>query len=83
MARENMDEKGRRLLTEGRLLIGYINEKKIVAVCRGDHDTYQLLYTPSTGWTCSCAARGRCSHLVALQLVTANPITRKTEPVPA
>ncbi len=74
---ESAEEKGRRLLIEGRLevksahgpgLRGYI-----VAECRGDSgETYHLGYDPRRAeWRCTCEARGdRCSHLVALRLVT-------------
>lgn len=65
--------KGRRLLTEGRLLISRVHGDLIVATCRGDSgEVYDLGFDPRNGqWRCTCPARGRCSHLVALQLVTA------------
>lgn len=74
--RENVDAKGRRLLTEGRLLVKKVDGRMIVAQCRGDHgEMYDLGHDPKNGqWRCTCPARGRCSHLVALQLVTALPV---------
>lgn len=71
----NIEDKGRRLLTEGRLLVTRVHGAVIVATCRGDSgDIYQLGYDPrNRQWRCTCMARGRCSHLVALQLVTVKP----------
>lgn len=77
----NVEEKGRRLLTEGRLTILRV-DGAIVAECKGDSgEVYKLGYDPrvrSGGWRCTCPALGRCSHLVALQLVTVKP--RQEEP---
>ena len=76
MARENVETKGRRLLAEGRLEVTYVDRAqggRIVAECRGDSGArYALGYDPRTReWRCTCEARSRCSHLVALQLVVA------------
>ena len=76
VGRENARTKGLRLLTEGRLTVERVdNEARvIVAHCRGDSgDVYPLGYHPRTGWLCRCEARGRCSHLWALQTVTVKP----------
>ncbi len=77
MARENVQDKGRRLLTEGRLAVVDVDpaRKLIVAECKGDSGkVYMLGFDPSTfEWRCTCEARGRCSHLVALQLVCLEP----------
>ena len=73
---ESVDVKGRRLLGEGRLVVRTVGDANrpglIVASCRGDSgDIYALGYDPGKNeWRCSCEARGKCSHLVALQLVT-------------
>lgn len=71
IGRENVDTKGRRYLLEGRLTIHRVDEHGIRAICRGTETTWELGYS-SGRWWCECPARGRCSHLVALQLVT-NP----------
>lgn len=74
--RENVTEKGRRLLTEGRLTVRVVGESRvIVAECRGDSGAvYSLGYDPRKDeWRCTCVAKGKCSHLVALQLVTVKP----------
>ncbi len=73
---ENAEQKGRRLLTEGRLTIKALVERGlIVAECKGDSGAiYHLGYDPRGRgeWRCSCPALGkRCSHLVALKLVCA------------
>lgn len=74
VARENVDEKGRRLLTEGRLQVARVDPdaRLIVAKCRGDSgEIYDLGFDPrSNEWRCTCEARGNCAHLVALKLVT-------------
>lgn len=76
--RENLHKKGRRLLTEGRLTVTYVSsdELSIYARCKGDSgNEYILGHSPANGWFCPCEARGRCSHLEALQLVVTNPVT--------
>jgi uncharacterized Zn finger protein len=73
--RESAAVKGRRLLAEGRLTVIVAGDPArpglIVAECKGDSGTvYALGYDfRSREWRCTCPALGRCSHLVALQLV--------------
>jgi uncharacterized Zn finger protein len=67
MTRENAEAKGRRYLTEGRLLMLSAGER-IEARCRGNGEFYRLGYERGA-WYCTCPAVGKCSHLVALQLV--------------
>jgi hypothetical protein len=69
MSRENAAAKGRRYIAEGRLVVRYLDDDGARADCRGDGAIYSLGY--ERGWWCSCAAKGRCSHLYALGLVTA------------
>lgn len=76
--RENVEDKGRRLLTEGRLTVeraGGRTAPLIVAKARGDSgEVYDLGFDPGKRqWRCTCPAKGKCSHLVALQLVTLAP----------
>lgn len=80
MTRENVDSKARRLLVEGRLSVLFATESlsspaPIVATCRGDSgEVYRLGYDArKKEWRCGCQARGRCSHTIALQLVTTIP----------
>lgn len=73
MSRESAADKGRRLLVEGRLIIVRVDSTGYIhAQCRGDSgEVYDLGFDPeNTQWRCTCKARGTCSHLVALQLVT-------------
>lgn len=71
--RENVRDKGARLLTSGRLRVVKVDGNLIVAECRGDsgevyklgHDRRRMQYR------CTCPARGPCAHLTALWLVTA------------
>jgi len=78
LSRENAQAKGRRMLTEARLRVLRIDELGLIrAECRGDSgEVYRLGFWPSDGgeWWCSCPAKGTCSHLVALQLVTTAPV---------
>jgi len=70
--RESFAEKARRLLTEGRVRVLAASEREgyISAEVRGDSAAiYAAGYEPDGGWWCSCLARGRCSHIAALQLI--------------
>ena len=73
MAREDARAKGIRYLTEGRLVVGLVNGHCIEATCRGDSAEMYVLGHEPGGWHCSCPSLGRCSHLVALMLVTLTP----------
>jgi len=70
--KENAAAKARRYVGEGRLVIRELHEQDGTALadCRGDGAIYSLGYDEQ-GWWCSCAARARCSHLIALGLVCA------------
>ncbi len=71
MSREPIDVKARRLLAEGRLIVTSAAPWHVEAACKGDSGhVYTVGYTRA-GWWCDCPALGRCSHLTALQLVTA------------
>lgn len=69
-ARETVDAKARRYLIEGRLVVEYAHGVHVRAQCRGQGARYLVVHDPG-GWFCSCPARSRCAHLVAVQLVTA------------
>jgi len=68
--RESAEQKGRRYILEGRLVIRHVDGGIIRAECRGGGAVWNLGRS-AAGWWCSCPARGRCSHLHALMLVTA------------
>ena len=65
-------EKGRRDVSEGRLIVREPNEHDgtVVADCRGDGAVWSL-GRDERGWFCSCPTRGWCAHLFALGLVCA------------
>jgi hypothetical protein len=76
VSRKSAADKGRALLTEGRLRITRVDPDSglVIAKCRGDSGAeYDLGYDPRPGqraWRCTCQEmKGKCSHLVALQLV--------------
>lgn len=75
MPTENARDKGKRMLTEGRLNVLQVKPTRIVAECRGDSgEIYRLGWAREhKGWFCPCPAKGVCSHLRALQLVTVKP----------
>ena len=62
------------MLVEGRLRVLRIEKTGlIVAECRGDSgEVYDLGFDPGPReWRCTCLEmKGRCSHLIALMLVT-------------
>ena len=68
-ARESVQDKARRYVLEARLLVTRVDGAVVVAECRGSGEIYHLGHAPGRGWFCSCACRGVCSHLLALQHV--------------
>ncbi|HEY9562659.1 MAG TPA: hypothetical protein VIR30_02715 [Nocardioides sp.] len=77
--RENAAAKGRRYLTEGRVVITHASAGRVDASIRGDGTIHLATYRHGT-WSCTCEVRtDRCSHLVALRLVTAPELPR-TQP---
>jgi len=71
--REDAATKGRRLLVEARLSIVQVGGGTISARCRSDSAEVYSLGFDKGHWFCNCDAVGRCSHLIALQLVTLRP----------
>jgi hypothetical protein len=71
--RENASAKGRRYVSEGRLVVRQLDEHAgvVMAGCRGNGSLYTLGHDEG-GWFCNCAARSTaCAHLEALRLVVA------------
>lgn len=68
---ETVEQKARRYLGEGRLTVTFADGPLVRALCRGSAGTYRLgrSRTSPEGW-CFCPSRSRCSHLLALALVT-------------
>jgi uncharacterized Zn finger protein len=75
--RENAPLKARRLLTEDRVTLRRIGPDAIVARVRGDSAREYLVVWDPTGWHCPCDAAGRCSHVLAVQLVVLEPLPTK------
>ncbi len=72
--RENARDRGRRLVSEGRLVVRRVDTSEIVAACRGDSgEIYRLGYRDARWW-CECPAKTQCGHLYALQLVCVGPV---------
>jgi hypothetical protein len=69
MPRETVEAKALRYISEKRLRITVVNGDDVEASCRGACSTYTLRWD-GRRWSCSCLARGRCAHLLALWLVT-------------
>jgi hypothetical protein len=67
--RETVGAKARRYLVEGRLVVHHVDERTARAECRGDGATWPLGFEDGRWW-CACPTRGRCSHQLALGLVT-------------
>jgi hypothetical protein len=73
--RENAAVKARRLLSEGRVTLRCIGPDAIVANVRGDSaKVYAVVWDLTGGWFCPCPAIGRCSHILAVQLVVLEPL---------
>jgi uncharacterized Zn finger protein len=71
MSRENAAVKARRLVAEGRVVVTVARGRRIRAVVRGDSGAvYEILHDRGS-WLCPCPAVGVCSHVQAVQLVTA------------
>lgn len=73
MSREDASMKARRLLVEGRLVVGRVDRSEIEASCRGDSGAVYRLGFASGRWFCTCPAFRECSHLKCLWLVTIRP----------
>jgi uncharacterized Zn finger protein len=75
MPREDAITRGRRLVSEGRLIVSYVSGRTVTAVCRGDSGLiHRLGYDPGRGYWCACPAKTVCGHLRALMLVTIEPV---------
>jgi uncharacterized Zn finger protein len=73
MTREPIEAKAARLLLEGRVHIVRVSRGDVGAHVQGDTGTRTVTWTRWGDWHCTCPARGRCSHLIAVRLVTQRP----------
>jgi len=72
VSRESIQDKGRRYLTEGRLMIEKVDPDTgwVIATCRGTDALYHLGFDPTVKqWRCGCPARGACAHIYSLRSV--------------
>jgi uncharacterized Zn finger protein len=71
--REDAATKARRILGEGRVILRSLDEpaSAVFAEVRGDGLVHVVVHDIVRGWWCSCPARGRCSHQLAVGLVVA------------
>jgi hypothetical protein len=66
---ETTAAKACRYLLAGALTVTRVAGDVVDAVIEADTGTYQLGRDPAR-WHCTCPARGRCSHVLALRMVT-------------
>lgn len=74
MSRETIDAKARRYLVEGRVVITHVDNDTVRATVRGAGTVHECGFNRRRWW-CSCrrTPTQRCSHVAALELVTAPP----------
>jgi uncharacterized Zn finger protein len=70
VSRESARTKAARYLLEHRCILRYVDDDRVVGRVRG-RTVYDVEFAPGRGWSCTCAARGRCAHILALVHVTA------------
>lgn len=69
--RENAEDKGRRYLLDGRLVVQVVARPgHFSATVRGNGEIYLVTYGRG-GWHCTCPARSLCCHLVAAHRIAA------------
>lgn len=70
MPRESAPSKAQRYLIEGRVVVDTVAPDLVEAHVRGDATVHHVTHD-QRGWACSCPARGRCAHLLAVGYVVA------------
>ena len=78
MPHEAAAEKAKRYLIEGRLRVAHVSDTTIRGLVEGS-DLYRVGWDwggdpdrrDGGEWFCTCPSRRRCSHVIALELVTA------------
>jgi uncharacterized Zn finger protein len=68
--RENAEDKGRRYLLDGRLVVELAQPGYFRATVRGGGQIYCVTFGRG-GWHCTCPARSLCCHLVAAHRIAA------------
>ena len=73
-SREGAQQKARRYLLEGRVMIRSVGRQGVRAHVRGQGHCYKVAYEGGGGWSCTCPARtSRVLHVIAVQIVVAVP----------
>ena len=74
--------RARRYLTTGRVLVTQVDRHGVIAHVVGDAGlTYRCEHSPDLGWTCTCPASSAwCPHLLAVRLVTPQPVPAAPPP---
>lgn len=69
VGKENAATKSKRLLVESRVGIRRVDAQGVLASVRGDSGCIRTVVYEDGHWSCDCIARGRCSHILAVQAV--------------
>ena len=70
MTRETAEGKAGRLLVEGAVVVRLAVPEQVTATVRGTSGQHEVSWGRG-GWFCTCPARSTCSHLLAVERVTA------------
>jgi hypothetical protein len=65
-----MTDTATQLLVDNRVRIWLVSDKVISARVRGDRRIFDVRWSRSLGWSCTCQ-EDRCEHALAVQQVTA------------
>ena len=68
MSRETIELKAQRYLVCGRVTVRLATPERLEAYVKGDSG-HAYRVTHEDVWACSCPARGRCCHLLAVKRV--------------
>jgi len=75
MPRESMEQKAARYLAESRVTLLRVEADALDATVQGGRGRpYVVTHRAGPGWRCTCVAVSvRCSHMVAVSMVTLAP----------
>jgi len=73
--------RGSGYLSEGRLVVAYVDGASVGAVLRTDEGVLNLGFDVDRGWWCSCPSSEECDHLAALKLVTESAVSVSRGPI--
>jgi hypothetical protein len=80
IGRENAPTKAMRLLVEGRVHVRSCGPEGVQAFVRGSGHLHRVEHRTGAPWSCTCAAKGRCSHIIATQHVVIAPYDPRVPP---